>query len=267
MRVFRWGLLLFAAWMSSGCFQMTTLVRVNADASGTIEQRLVLSPAALAQMRQLAILGGSNGRPLDPISEDQARAETVRLGPGTTLVSSAAIDEAAGKGRASVYAFTDVNQLRINPQPAAPGGIRLRADGIDSNGKAITFTLVHQANGHALLTVMVPMPDLPATGLSSRDGVASGQQIAMLKQMFGGAHVTIAVEPAGTLVRTTSPFVDGSRVTLLDIDLDRLLENDALVARLQATESAEALKAILRDAPGLKVNFDRAITIEFAPQR
>ena len=52
----------------------------------------------------------------------------------------------------------------------------------------------------------------------------------MLKQMFGGAHVTIAVEPAGTLVRTTSPFVDGSRVTLLDIDLDRLLEDDALIA-------------------------------------
>ena len=265
MRWLRAALLLSTAWTSAACFQMTTIVRVKGDASGTIDQRLVFSPAALAQMRQLAMLGGSSGRPIDPISEDQARADAASLGPGASLVSSAPIDDATGRGRASVYAFSDINHLRINPRPAAPGGLTVHADGIDSTGKAITFTLAHQENGNALLTIMVPLPELPAGGLPSRDGAGSAQQLAMVKQMFAGARVTIAVEPAGTLVRTSSPFVEGSRVTLLDVNLDQLLQDDTLLARIQAAKSAGELKAILQEAPGLKINFERAITIEFTP--
>jgi hypothetical protein len=267
MRLLRWILLLSAASASAACFQMTTVVHVKGDASGTIDQRLVFSQAALAQMRQLAALGGSNGRPIDPVSEDQARTDAARLGPGTTLVSSTAIEDGSGHGRESVYAFTDVNQLHVNPQPAAPGGLRVRADGVDSSAKAITFTLVHQANGNALLTVMVPLPELPAGGLLSGDATHSAQQIAMLRQMFAGARVSIAVEPAGTLVHTSSPFVDGSRVTLLDVNVDQLLRDETLLPRVQAARSADELKAILQGAPGLKINFDGAITIEFTPAK
>jgi hypothetical protein len=266
MRLFRWALLLSAAAASSACFQMTTLVRVKGDSSGTIDQRLVFSAAALAQMKQLAVLGGSSGRPIDPISEEQARADAARLGPGARLVSSEPINTNGGQGRASVYAFADVNQLRINPQPPSPGGLTVRADGIDSSGKAITFTLAHQPNGNDLLTVMVPLPELPNAGLL-RAGGTSPEQIAMAKQMFAGAHVTIAVEPAGTLVHTSSAFVDGSRVTLLDVNLDELLKDDTFLPRVQAAKSAEELKALLQEAPGLKINFDRAIIIEFTPAR
>ncbi len=247
---------------------MATVVHVKGDASGTIDQRLVFSPAALAQMKQLAMLGGSNGPPVDPISEAQARADAARLGPGATLLSSTPISDDTGQGRASVYAFPDINQLRINPQPAPPGGVTVRADGLDSRGQAITFTLARTENGNALLTVTVPLPELPAGGLMARDaGSTSPAQIAALKQMFGGARVTIAVEPAGRLVRTSSPFVDGSRVTLLDVNLDQLLKDETFLPRIQAAKTADEMKAILQEAPGLKINFDRAITIEFTPNR
>ena len=118
-----------------------------------------------------------------------------------------------------------------------------------------------------MLTVMVPLPELPAGGLLSNGAASSDQQIAMVRQMFAGARVTIAVEPAGTLVHTSSPFVDGSRVTLLDVDVDQLLQDETLLPRVRAAKSADELKAILHGAPGLKINFDRAITIEFTPAK
>ena len=266
----RWGcaLLLTAALASTGCFQLATVVHVKSDASGTIDQRLLFSPAALSQLTQLSMLGGTNGRPVDPTSEAQARTDAARLGPGATFVSSAPISDGAWQGRESVYAFTNINQLRVNPQPAAPGDITVRGDGIDSRGKAITFSLAAQPNGNALLTIAVPLPELPSGGLAgSRDAGTSAGQVATLKQVFGGAHVHIEVEPAGTLVRTSSPYVNGSRVTLLDVDLDRLLKDETLLPRLQAAKSEDEMKAILREAPGLEITFDRTITIEFTPRR
>ncbi len=77
----------------------------------------------------------------------------------------------------------------------------------------------------------------------------------------------LAVEPAGTIVRTTSPYVEDGRVTLLEVDLDQLLkDSDALVAKLQAAKTNDEAKAILKDAPGLKMSLDRDILIEFTPK-
>lgn len=84
--------------------------------------------------------------------------------------------------------------------------------------------------------------------------------------MFGGMRIAIAVEPVGQIISTTSPFVDGDRVTLLDLDFDQMLQDDAAFARFQNLHgSAEQMKAALKDIPGLKVCLDKEITIEFRP--
>jgi len=90
----------------------------------------------------------------------------------------------------------------------------------------------------------------------------------MIKTMLAGARVLLAAEPAGTLVKTSSPFVDGQRVTLLDIDLDTVMADDTLLPRIQAVAAnpAEA-KAVLLSAKGLKINLDPEITIEFTPAK
>jgi hypothetical protein len=268
MRHLRLALALAATFAFGGCFQMATVVKVSGDASGTIDQRLVFSQAAVGQLRQFSALAGSTGKPVDPVSEEQARADAAKLGPGATYVSSASINDGTGQGRATVYAFTDINQLRVNQQPNAPRDVSVRAQGMDSEGQAITFRMARQPNGNALLTIIVPQPKFPSGGVSAGGTtMPSVEQLAMLKQMFAGARVTVAVEPAGTLVRTSSAFVDGQRVTLFDVNLDELLKDDTFLARIQAAKTEDDMKAILREAPGLKINFDREIAIEFTPAR
>jgi hypothetical protein len=264
----RLAFVLAATLALGGCFQMATVVKVNGDASGTIDQRLVFSQAAMGQLKQFAALGGTNGKPFDPISEEQARADAAKLGPAATYVSSAAVNDETGQGRATTYAFSDINQLRVNQQPRAPGGIGVRAQGIDSDGQAVTFRLTKQPNGNALLTIAVPRPAFPSGGVSASGAtMPSVEQIATLRQMFAGARITIAVEPSGTLVHTSSPFVEGQRVTLLDVNLDELLKDDTLPSRIQAARTEEDMNAILREAPGLKINLDREIAIEFTPAK
>ena len=263
----RIALLLAGALTTSACFQMTTVLKVNADGSGTINHRMVYTKAALAQLKQFAAFGGGRGGGGDPLSEQQARDMTASIGPGVTYLSSELVTTPLGQGREAIYAFTDVSTLRISTQPAAPGGISIKTPGFStqpSPAESITFTMTHEANGNAMLHIHVPEPNyLNFFGSPQANG-----QIGMIRTLLAGARVLLAAEPAGALVRTSSPFVEGQRVTLLDIDLDTVLADETLLPRIQAVAATPAeAKAVLLSAKGLKINLDPEITIEFTPAR
>jgi hypothetical protein len=271
MRTLRLSLAIGAALTCGACLQSTVLIKVNSDGSGTIEQGMLLTGTALAQLREFAALGN---KPIDPFSENQMRANAASIGPSVTFVSSTPVKSETGEGRNVIYAFTDINQLKINQQPTTPGGLTARASNADTSGRQeVTFALERPPSGNALLRITMPPPKMPATAAPAPDAAGKAaskmtpEQLATAKQMFAGMHISIAVEPAGRLVSTTSPFVDGQRVTLLDLDFDQLLKADGALERLQSVRSAEEAKNVLKDVPGVKVCLEKEITIEFAPGR
>jgi hypothetical protein len=260
------ALLVLGALSCGGCFESTTILRVKSDGSGTLQQRTIVKQAALAQLRTFAALGGGRAT-LDPLSEDQARQLAASLGPGVTYVSSTPINDAEGQGRDATYAFTDVSQLRVSEQPQAPGGVTVRTQGLSTDSPTITLSLTHEPNGNAVLHIFVPPPAIFA-GPNGSGGVnpAVFEQLQGMKAVLAGAHLLLAAEPQGSLVRTSSPWVVGQRVTLLEVDLDRVLGDEMFLARLQAARTPDEVRAVLKDAPGLKINLDPEITVEFAGQ-
>jgi hypothetical protein len=260
MRLIRLAIVLASAVGCAGCFEMTTVLKIGGDGAGTIEHRMVFTPQAL---KQLALLAGTSGKQVDPLSEQQARDMASVLGEGVTFVSSTPITTPVGQGRDAIYAFTDVNKLKISTLPPTPGGVAVRAGGISTEGEGVTFSLTHEASGSTVLHINVPEP-----GWLDSLGTPNGaSQFGMITKLLAGAHVLLAAEPTGALVRTSSPFVDGSRVTLLEIDLAQIMKDETLLPRLQAADSSEARKSLIKNASGLKINFDREITLEFTPAR
>jgi len=262
MRFVGRALLALVSVATSGCFHMTTTLTVRGDGSGTIDHRMLVTNAGIAQLRQFGALAGGRGQNADPVSEEQARALAASIGPGVTYVSSTPTSSPLGQGRDAIYAFTDVSQLRISPAPAVPAGVPARA-GLPTDTAPITFTLTHDANGDAVLHIHVPEPDFLGTLATP----AAANQIAMVKMLLGGARVSLMAEPAGALVRTTSPYVEGSRVTLLEIDLDQILKDEASIAKLQASTTQDEAQAILQHLAGLKIDLTREITIAFTPAK
>jgi hypothetical protein len=258
----------------TGCLQSTTIVKVNADGSGTLDNQTLMTAAALAQVRQLSgVLGGTNAKPFDPFSEEQARTFAGQMGDGVTLLSSMPINTATGEGRASVFGFRDVTKLRVSQGPATPGDTSIRAGGLglggDQGSSTLTIDLTRTPAGNALLTLHTGADPLTAllnqVGSLNRGGQLPADQIAVIRQMLAGMHVALRVEPMGRLVRTNSPYVDGQSVTLFDVDLDTLLKDEEAFTRLQnASTPAETTEALKR-APGVKIAAEREITIEFAP--
>jgi len=79
------------------------------------------------------------------------------------------------------------------------------------------------------------------------------------------------VDVDGKVVKTNSPYVVGSKVTLMDIDFDPLLSGEeglkALSTKMETAmgddrQTMEALKGIKE----LKIVTDPEISIEFAPK-
>jgi hypothetical protein len=264
------ALLAVAALASGGCFQMTTIVRVNGDGSGTVDHTMLVSKAALAQLRQFAALaGGGRGQAqhLDFISEEQARAMAETLGPGVAYVSSSPIDTPLGEGRQATYSFADITALRISSQPKTDG-LPVPSSVASASGD-ITCTFTREPNGNSVLRILLPEATIPdaLANASASAGPGFSQQLALVRTMLAGARILIAVEPAGQLVRTNSPYAEGARVSLLDVNLDQLLGNEAFMTRLQEARTADEVKAALRDVPGLKLTLDREVTIEFTPAK
>jgi hypothetical protein len=85
----------------------------------------------------------------------------------------------------------------------------------------------------------------------------------MMKKLFDGLKIAIDVEVLGTIVKTNSPFVQGSKVTLLEMDFSELVANDKLLSQVGEPKSIEEAKRLLKDVKGFKVNLDREVTIEF----
>jgi len=257
-------LLLPVVLTCGGCFEFSTVVTVQGDGSGTIEQRVLFTPAALAQIRGLAVGGRAEPPAFDLLSEQQARARVTAFGTGVRYVSSTPIDTTEGRGRDVTYAFTDISHIRLDEQPPVLGGVSSPA--LDIVTSPVSFVLTRESGGNALLRLNVPRPAMP--GRSVPQGPVTQippDQMAMLRQLFTGARLSIAVEPAGELVRTSSPYVDGRRVTLIEVDIDDLLMDGGLLLRLQAARTLEDVEAALQDVPGAKVCFDPEITIEFTP--
>ena len=164
--------------------------------------------------------------------------------PGVTYVSSTVINSSEGVGRDIKYAFTDVNTLKLDQAPPPPGGMPAPGPQAADAGPRVSFAMTRQPGGNSILTIT--LPELPVLGGDNAPSTPTAEQFAMIKPLLAGARMNIEIEPAGRLVRTSSPYVSGNRVTLLDVNVDAVLADETLLQRLQAAKTPEEAKAILK---------------------
>jgi hypothetical protein len=282
-------LIVIAATSLTGCITFLTEIKVRGDGSGTMVQTMTMNPERMKEsMESVAKQMGattteskadSKKNPPKASEEKLFKNEDLKgrasdLGPGVTFVSAEKIDTKTAAGVRVTYAFKDINQLSLNLKPAAALGT---AGAGASSPDALKFRFNRMPNGNAVLTVVFasPKPEAAKEQAAKAPPPASpeesAQQMAMTKQMFKGLHLGIAIDVVGKVIKTNSPYVDGSKVTLMDIDFDPLLSDKegfkTFSARMEIAKGddrkiMEALKGI----KGLKVTTDPEISIEFAPK-
>ncbi len=265
MRSLRALLAVVTAVALTGCINSTTLIKLKADGSGTVEQTTLMNTAALKAMMPGADKQVGGGGTVN--RADLERTAT-RMGKGVRLVSAEPAKGANGfEGSKAIFAFDDINQIQVSQGPSMSGSTDGRVDAEPTTQDPVRFTLT-QSGGTSKLTIA--FVDKPgggqAGGKSDVPDLTNPIIMNMLKSMFAGFKLNIDLEVAGAIVKTNAEYVNGPRVTLLEMDMDSLLADEAklkdLQSKLGADASLSSVKPYLKDIKGIKVD-GPTINIEF----
>lgn len=262
----------------SGCLQIENVVQLQPDGSGRLEEKVVMSKAALAQIEQMAAgfgdLGGEkkDGKPakgFELMDEEKLKAAAAKMGEGVTFIGARKIDNESGSGFVATYAFTDINKLKLDQNPSdlmpTPGGKKGAAGPAGAKTEPVTFKFTKGTPSE--LTVKMPTPDLKAAAKQKEQAAAGMDDMAvqMMQQMFKDMKISMAIEVAGGITETNAEYRDGSRVTLMEMDFNKLLANPEKFKQLakEKPKTIQESKALMKGIEGVKVETAPEVKIKF----
>ncbi|MEZ4648630.1 MAG: hypothetical protein R3E97_07545 [Candidatus Eisenbacteria bacterium] len=286
--------------LASGCFQNETLVRVHANGSGEVEVLSMISAEAAEQAKEMAKLFAEEGQEVEepdlfPVADLEAAAS--KMGEGVRFVRSEPVSKDGFVGVRAHYAFDDIRKLTVHMDPDGGGMDGTGGSGSEGFGEddmadqdsgpddGITFDLTSSGKGGKLV-IHLPDSDFGSEADTvdgedaewddeadsdmddpMADHEPTDEEIQFIQDLFGGFRFSLAVETDGKITKTNSPYADGNRVTLFDIDFGKLMADmpkfKALAGRGEPSSMAEAAEW-LKEFDGIKVHLEDTVEIEFS---
>jgi hypothetical protein len=258
-----------------GCFDSSILVKVKKDGSGTVEETVILSKAFTELMASFgAGMGGEEQQEQqdqDLVDQDKLRAKAAAMGDGVELVSADPVVTERGSGFKAVYRFKDINQLKVNENPSdnvpgPPSG----EEQAPNPEELVQFRFTR--GGTATLEIIYPKDFNDEEVQAGEEEMEAGpdptadpEMMAMMKQLYADMRMKLVVEVDGTIVDTNATYREGSRVTLMEVDFGKLMEEgDKFDELMQAKpETVEEMKRALEGVESIKVETAQNIRIRF----
>ncbi len=271
VRGFAVGLLALA-----GCLQNQTVVKLNPDGSGTIEETTLMSDQIITMMAGFAQAAADpNGKPApapELFKESDAKEKAEKMGEGVTFVSMEKVKTDGFQGMKAVYAFTDITKVKLSTTPSAPSSMGPQPTENAAEPMEVKF---QKGSGTSTFTIVLKRKEEAAKAVTDEqkaeaakaleENTADEGQLAQMQQMLKGMKFSLAVE-VGKVVKTNSAYVDGGRVTVFEIDFEGVLKNPAKLKELAKAQpkTLEESRAVLAGIEGIKFPAEQELTIEFS---
>ena len=273
-RIVQIPLLIMMLVSLTGCLTFETFITVKPDGSGTVVQTFILTNDML---RMALMFGGDDGQPIELCDEDELAEEAVTMGEGVRLISAEEINDGDAIGCRAQFAFDDINTLLINfnPENQMPAGMvegeeegETPDDAVPEDETAVEdlVTFKFERGDPATLLVRLEQNDervTPTEDPAPVDSTMREQQMMMMREMFKGARIAVLLAVEGTIAETNASFQDGNRITLMDIDFDKMLADEANLEKIfdANPQSADEMKALMEVSEGVMVETSEEVKI------
>jgi len=267
MRPMKFAVVVLAAVSLTACLDSTTIVKVKPDGSGTVEQTTLVNMAALKGMMPNTDKPASG--PVINRADLERTAE--RMGKGVRLVSAEPVKRDNGfEGTKAIFAFDDINQVQVSQDPGMSGSADGRMSSEPTKDDPVKFKLARNGSTSVLTIAFTDKPGggsgKPPADAGDVPDLTNPMMMNMIKTMFQGFKINIDLEVAGPIIKTNAEYVNGSRITLLEMDMEALLADEAKFKALQSKLGPDAslseVKPYLKDIKGIKID-GPTITVEF----
>ena len=283
---------IMACLFLSGCIQNDTVIHVKPDGSGTIDETIALSNALAVSLQKMA-KGLSEGAadtntntdskantdskdkaevydPIQAMMKD-ARSRETQYGPDVKFVSATPVKTETMIGYKAIYAFKNINNLRINQNPKNKTG--MPDDSQDKSRKKeeiIRFKLVKGP----ISTLTVTMPEKTKDDKAADDVKQDKRQnkdemdpnsAEIMKMFFKDMSMKLVLDIDGTIIDTNATYRDKSRLTLFDMHFGKIIENVEVFEKLNATQpkTIAEMKELVKGMEGLKIEMHNPVVVSF----
>lgn len=257
---------LAAVVLLSGCLQSRTVINVNADGSGTVEETFLMQRDVVQMLSSMG-----EGEEFSLLDRDELERGAGDLGDGVSLQSAEEMSTDWGSGYRAVYTFDDINTLRVNQNPSddVPSGGAEMGGEQPSAVEYIRFTMTR--GRPATLEIVMPEPEgeemEPAEEMPEEMEAPelSEEDMQGLASLYTDMRISVDVVVNGRIVDTDATHRDGNRVTLVDMDFNRILEQPDVMRRLARQEagSISEVEQLVNDIPGIKAELKRRVQVRF----
>lgn len=262
---------LLAALALPSCLQQATTLHLNKDGSGTLVEETTLGAQMSAMLGGIGGgLGGADAK--DPLKEmaspDKAKARAATLGAGVTVQKVEAIEANGNKGARTTFHFADINKLKLSAGSSLQDAMPKMPGAAEAEPAKASPTTFKYADG--LLTITNPDTDqaLPPAAAPAKDpGVPdlnNEQMEPLMKQMMGDMKISLKLVIEPGIATTNATHVDGNTVTLMEMDMGKVMENPGAIKKLQGMDQKDPAKTMeaLKDFKGVKAETQKQITIK-----
>lgn len=271
MKTYKVLLVLFIAFFLCGCFEVKQEIIVNKNGSGKIIETFMMSKAVVKQLNSL-FSGLSDSKKkksgsLDIYDKAKLKKDAANYGPDVKYVSSRKMSTKTKEGYRVEYSFKDIKDLKINQNP---GDKSPKGSGAKSDTKEENITFKFEKGDSSVLIVNFPektksKKEKKKKTKKKKDKEAEQKELEGVREIFKDFYIGITIRPAGEIVETDATFRDGNTITVLEMDFNKLLEDEKQFKSFAEKEpdTIEETKALLKNIPGFKVELNKTVTIKF----
>ena len=259
----------------SGCLEMHTVITVNKDGSGLVEENIFIGKEIIKMFKEFAAAFADSTQPQQEFNlfeEEKIKAKTSDYGEGIEFVSMENIVTDEREGYQAIYKFKDLNKVKVNQDPSDEMPMAEPKEGsektneyvffkfITGNPNRIVFKLPDETKKEEENTKQIKTDDTTATNVEA-DSSDFESMVKFMKDMK--AKFEIRVD--GKITRTNATHVDGNTVTLFDIDFAQLISDKEKLEEFKKfnPNSFEEVKKLVSGIPGIKVELNKEVFIEF----
>lgn len=248
-----------------GCIQSETTIHLNKDGSGTLVEQTLLGMQMIDMLDSMAAGFGGDAKK-DPVAEmfstEKAKAKAASLGAGVTFEKSEPLSYKTGKGARVTYRFADINSLKISPNENMKN-LSPMAGQAPPTAKQNPVVFVY-SGGTLVMTLPEPKKADDDTPKPSDAPDGGPEAEAMMKQMLGDMKISLQLIVKSGIAETDATYRDGNTITLMQMDMGKLLEKPETLKKLQSAPKGDPTAALemFKGIEGMKMETKKSVTVK-----
>lgn len=264
--------IIFLSVLLAGCLQVDTTINLKKDGSGTINEKVLMSKTFINMMKEFAMAfqdsATSEEEEFSLFKDEDIISDAKEYGNDVKYLSHSFISNDEWEGYEAIYSFDDIAKIKIQPDPDSK--VAMSEDETESEDGGEYYFFKFKEGDVSELIIDRPEIDFNKDSLEEESSEEVTEQSddelgdEALK-MMEGMKINIAVKIDGEISSSNATYVDGSTVTLFQMNLSEMMKDKEAFKEFknQEPKNIEEMKQFIEKFPGMKIEIQKPVSVKF----